>query len=322
MQRLAVEALLERMGEELDLTVATASASSATEIETPAVSMPGLLLAGFESGFDRDRVQVLSRRELDFLDSLDAGAREAALGRLCSKPLPCVIVADGRPAPGELLDLANARSVPVFESGLPADRLVRRLGALLEDALAPTTTIHGTLVDVYGVGLLFTGRSGIGKSECGLDLVEHGHRLVADDVVHVSRTPAGHIVGSGNELLRHYMEIRGVGIIDVRAMFGVRAIRQRKRIEVEVRLVAWSDLDDYERLGIEERRTGILDVEIPQVTLPLVTGKNITVISEVIALNHLLKIRGIHSAREFDEKLKDLAGHGGPEAEIESGDSE
>jgi len=267
-------------------------------------------------------VQLLGDGELAYLDSLEDADRKRALERLCTASVPCVIVAGGREAPPELVELARACGVPVLTCGRPSEGLVRDLTALLDEILAPSATVHGTMVDVYGVGLLFTGKSGIGKSECGLDLVEHGHRLVADDVVHVVRTPQGNLVGSGNELLRHYMEIRGVGVIDVQAMFGIRAIRQRKRVEVQVQLVQWSDLGDYERLGVEEEVSEILGVKIPLVTLPLVTGKNITVISEIIALNHLLKIRGVHPAKEFDSRLRDLVSEKSRARNIIRGDDE
>ena len=318
MERVTVRDFADRF----DLTLATEKVEGTVEIASADISMPGLLLAGFEVGCRLDVVQILSRCDLAYLDSLDDSERGVALDRLCVGSLPCVIVADGLGAPVELVERGNARGIPVFESALPATALARRLVSGLEDFLAPRTTLHGTLVDVYGVGLLFTGKSGIGKSECGLDMVEHGHRLVADDVVHVVRAPRGHILGSGDERLGGYMEIRGVGIIDVCSMFGVRAIRQQKRIEVEVKLVSWSELEDYERLGIEETKTEILGVEISQVTLPLVPGKNITVISEVIALNHLLKLRGIHPARQFDKRLRKLtSGTSGP-SETAQGDTE
>jgi HPr kinase/phosphorylase len=163
--------------------------------------------------------------------------------------------------------------------------------------------VHGTLVDVYGVGLLYTGKSGIGKSEVALDLVERGHRLVADDVIRINRRGADVIMGTGAELLGHHMEIRGVGIIDIEQLFGIRSIRLQKRIEVEVNLALWSETEEYERLGVEEKRTTILGVEIPYVRVPISPGKNITVISEVIAMNHMLKVYGKNSAIEFSEKL-------------------
>jgi HPr kinase/phosphorylase len=180
---------------------------------------------------------------------------------------------------------------------------VHEVTAFLEDTFAPSATVHGSLVDVYGVGLLFTGRSAIGKSETALDLVERGHRLVADDVVTIRRRQQNILIGSGNELLRHCMEIRGIGIIDVQSIFGIRAIRAFKRVEVEVKLSEWNDQEDYERLGLEEQQATILGVQIPLVAIPIFPGKNITVISETIALNYLVKVYGYHPAARFSENL-------------------
>lgn len=304
-EELTVQAFTAEMGERLALSAATRPEVSGGVIRESSVCLPGLLLAGFTEGFRAERVQILGAREVNYVDSMIEDTRTAALARLCSPPVPCVIVADGLEAPSILVEFGNSRGVPVFTTPLTADELARELVSELEELLAPQKVLHGTLVDVHGVGLLFTGKSGIGKSECGLDLVANGHRLVADDAVCVMRTRSDYLIGYGNELLRSYMEIRGVGIIDVQAMFGTRAFRQRKRIEVEVKLAAWSDLSDYERLGFEDETSEILGVEIPAVRLPLVLGKNITVISEVIALNYLLKLEGINAARDFDKRQRD-----------------
>jgi HPr kinase/phosphorylase len=322
MEHVTVRELLERVGEALGLSHAGGGFDGAADVTSAGVSAPGLLLTGFEEGFRADRIQLLDETALAFLNSLGREERVAAFERLCAPSVPCVIVAGGRDVPPELVDVAGRHGIPVLASTLPSDSLIRDLTAYLDDLLAPHTNIHGTLVDVHGVGLLFTGKSGIGKSECGLDLVEHGHRLVADDVVHVVRTRQDHVVGFGDEFFRHYVEIRGVGIVDVQSMFGIRATRQRKRIEVEVRLVTWSDVIDYERVGFEETKTEILGVQVPLVTLPLVPGKNITVISEVIALNHLLKLRGVHSAKELGERLKELTSQGKRVEKIIRGDNE
>ena len=321
-EELTARTLVARLGERLSLALVTGAGVSGGAILDSTISLPGLLLAGFLEGFRAERVQVLSTRELGYLGSLDGDGRQAALERLCGPPVPCIIVADGQPPPRLLLELGEARGVPVITTPMSAELLIRELVSQLEDMLAPHKIIHGTLVDVHGVGLLFTGRSGIGKSECGLDLVASGHRLVADDVVCVMRTRSDNLIGYGTELLRNYMEIRGVGIIDVQAMFGTRAFRQRKRIEVEVKLAAWSDLSDYERLGFEDAKSEILGVEIPAVTLPLVLGKNINVISEVIALNYLLKLRGINPAKDFDRRQREaIAGQARLQRETR-GDSE
>jgi len=304
-EELTVQSLAAGMGERLSLSAVTGPEVPGGVIRESSVCLPGLLLAGFDKGFRAERVQILGAREVNYVNSLTEDARKAAFERLCNPPVPCVIVADGLSPPSLLVELGSSRGVAVFTTPLTSDELARELVSELEDLLAPHKIIHGTLVDVHGVGLLFTGKSGIGKSECGLDLVANGHRLVADDAVCVMRTRADYLIGYGNELLRSYMEIRGVGIIDVQAMFGTRAFRQRKRIEVEVKLAAWSDLSDYERLGFEDETSEILGVEIPAVRLPLVLGKNITVISEVIALNYLLKLEGINAAKDFDKRQRD-----------------
>ncbi len=307
MESLTVHTLVKDYGGEFGLVVVAHGSDSPVGIEGCDISKPGLLLAGYEEGFDSQRIQILGGAEMAFLDALEASGRREALARLMRADVPCVIVSDGREVPQELIELSEETGVPVLCCNTGSTQLSRELATAIDELLALHTTVHGTLVDVYGVGLLFTGDSGIGKSECGLDLVASGHRLVADDVVTASVNPQGYLIGSGSELLRHFMEIRGVGIIDVRSIFGIRAIRRSKRIEVEVKLVHWSDLEDYERLGLDERRTSILGVEIPIVLLPLVPGKNITVIAEVIALNHHLKLHGVHPARDFDRRLRDLA---------------
>ncbi len=208
--------------------------------------------------------------------------------------------------PSELAEEATRRGIPILVSPLKTGDFYRRLQPFLEEHFAPTVTKHGSLVDVYGVGLLFVGRSGIGKSECALDLVERGHRLVADDVVQVTRRGHDILIGRGLERQRHRMEIRGIGIVDVRALFGIRAIRQQKRIEVVVQLVDWNDRAYYDRTGLDAEEIEILGVRLPLLTIPLNPGKNITVISEVIAMNHLLKYAGVDSAQAFERELLEV----------------
>jgi HPr kinase/phosphorylase len=208
-----------------------------------------------------------------------------------------------QPPPPEMMELAANAGVPIIGSRLKTNEFYTRIKPWLEEEFAPTTTLHASLCDVFGVGLLFFGRSGIGKSECVLDLVERGHRLVADDVVMVTRRGAEVLLGRGHELQRHYMEIRGVGLVDVPSVFGIRAVRQQKRIEVVVELVDWDPELIIDRTGLDREGTTILDVTLPKITVPLNPGKNITVIAEVIAMNHLLKYSGIDPAERFNERL-------------------
>jgi HPr kinase/phosphorylase len=220
-----------------------------------------------------------------------------------SFPIPAVFVTKGQRLPAGLREAAAAAGIPLIRTKLKTAEFYRRIKPVLEMEFAPTISLHGSLADVFGVGVFFTGQSGIGKSECVLDLVERGHRLVADDLVITSRRGNDVLIGRGHEMSRHYMEIRGVGLIDIPAIFGVRAVRQQKRIEVVVRLEEWNQDAVAERTGLDMATTTILDVELPQITIFLNPGKNITVIAEVVALNHLLRYSGINSAEVLNEKL-------------------
>jgi HPr kinase/phosphorylase len=261
------------------------------------------VLAGYTGRFATGRVFVLGETEITYLFSLDEAARRGALETLFSFELPCLFVTKGQQVPPELIELATKSGVAVLRTSLKTAELYHRIKPFLEEAFAPTTTMHGSLVDVYGVGLLFMGRSGIGKSECALDLVERGHRLVADDLVIIRRHGHDVLIGRGHEHAQHFMEIRGVGLIDIRALFGIRAVRQQKRIEVVVQLEDWDSTQPYDRTGLEAAEMTVLDVALPRVVVPLNPGKNITVIAEVLAMRHLLKYSGVDSAREFNQRL-------------------
>jgi HPr kinase/phosphorylase len=261
------------------------------------------VLAGFTARFTTSRMYALGETEVAYLKSLDAEARRRSLETFVSPDLPCVFVTKGQVVSRDLLRLAKERGVPILRSRLKTSEFYRRVTPYLAEVFAPSTTVHASLADVYGVGLLFLGRSGIGKSECVLDLVERGHRLVADDVVHVTQRGADLLMGRAHEVAHRYMEIRGVGLIDVMTLFGVRAVRQQKRIEVVVELADWDSDRDVERTGLDARTTTILGVDLPLAVIPLNPGKNITVICEVIAMNHLLRYSGIDPAQAFNERL-------------------
>ena len=305
MDNIEVEKLYKDRKDFLELTLLTSEDGLKKKILNNEIHRPGLALSGYTDRFAYERTQVIGETELSFLQSLDLTKRKELLEKVFRFDIPCIIISKNIYPPSDLLEIADRTKTPVFQSRLSTTELTNRLSLYLDNIFAPHTTMHGTLVDVYGVGLFYTGKSGIGKSECALDLVERGHRLVADDVVQIIRKTPEVIVGSGSELLGHHMEIRGVGIIDLERLFGIRAVRIQKRIEVEVRLVFWRDDLEYERLGIENKFTRILGVEIPVVTIPVSPGKNITVISEVIAMNHMLKIYGQDPAKEFSKKLSE-----------------
>lgn len=298
MESLSVSRLFEEQREDLQLEILTESLASCREITVSDIHRPGMALMGFVDNFLPERIQILAQTEMTYLATLGERAAREAIDRLFQFTMPCIIIAKGLEAPAHLLERANTQQVPVLRTPLSTTPFIHSLTAYLDHQFAMRTTVHGSLVDVYGCGLLFTGRSGIGKSETALDLVERGHRLVADDVVTITRVHGDVLIGSGNQLLRHHMEIRGVGVIDVQAIFGVRSIRVQKRLEVEVNLREWSADEDVDRTGLDDRKTKILDLEIPRVEIPIVPGKNVTVIAEVVALNYLVKVYGGYSPAE------------------------
>jgi HPr kinase/phosphorylase len=294
---------LTRRGDPLQLEALTGELGLDRQMPEAEVAGPGLALAGYTGRFAPNRLHVLGETEITYLNSLTTEQRRQSLTNFFGFDLPCIFVTKGQEVPTELLEFARVKGVPVLRSKLKTSEFYRRIKPIVEEAFAPRTTLHGSLADVYGVGLLFVGRSGIGKSECVLDLVERGHRLVADDVVQVTRRGNDVLIGRGHELAAHHMEIRGIGLIDIPALFGVRAVRQQKRIEVVVQLEDWETAKDSDRSGLSREETTILDVSVPRVVVPLNPGKNITVISEVVAMMHLLRYSGVDVAAAFNARL-------------------
>ena len=301
---MTVEDLLRVKKDPLVLELLTDERGLSRVIHNPDISSPGLVLTGYTERFPSDRMQVLGETEISFLESLDLERRRSAVEAFLAFDMPVVFITKGQDAPEPLVEVANNVGIPVVRTGLKTAEFYTRIKPFLEERFAPSTTLHGSLADVYGVGLLFMGASGVGKSEAVLDLVERGHRLVADDLVLASRRGNEVLIGRGHELQRHHMEIRGVGIVDIRKLFGIRAIRLQKRIEVVVRLEVWDQDAVYERTGLDGRTIDILGVDLPLVTVPLVPGKNITVVCEVVAMNHLLKYAGVNTAELFNRRLQ------------------
>jgi HPr kinase/phosphorylase len=282
------------------------------------IQKPGLALAGYTAMIKPGRVQVLGRTEIEYLWSLGPEERAAAAETLLSHRPPAVVVTRGQDVPDQLLDAADRHNVPLLVTGLRSSLFVEALHRQLANRLARVRSIHGVLVDVFGEGVLIIGKAGIGKSECALELVMRGHRLVADDVVDVSKTPPSTIIGSGNELIRHNMEIRGLGIIDIKDLFGVAAIRERKRVDLVVSLEEWTSGEAYDRLGVKSETHDILGVSIPKVVIPVRPGRSLATIIEVAARNQLLKAMGHHSAIEFQKRLDGTLEHvrpGGDDSE-------
>lgn len=300
---LSLERFFQNHAKTLDLSPLTPITDRV--ITEPDLHRPGLALAGFTEVFSHHRVQLVGNTEWCFLDALGSEGRRTAMGKIANLVSPLWIFTHGNQPHPEILEAVQAQGAVVARSPLPTLELAQRLTDALQEHFAPFATIHASLVDVFGIGLLYVGRSGVGKSEAVLDLVERGHRLVADDVVYLTRRGSD-VIGTGNELLGQHMEIRGVGIIDVASLFGIRAIRQSKRIEMVVELRLWEQGEAYERTGLNTYTCNIMGVDVPRTVIPLSPGKNITVIGEVIAMNTLLKLNGKDPAQAFNDRLIQL----------------
>lgn len=272
------------------------------EIETSMIQKPGLLLTGFLEGFHPDRVQVLGAAEIGYLKSLKGEDLKKTL-KIFKPTVPAIAVTRGLEAPRGLSCFADRENIPLLSTPLTSSVFIERAIRFLEEKLAPSILVHGVLVDVMGVGILIKGRSGIGKSECALELLSRGYRLVADDAVIVKRIYPSTLFGMASDRIPYHLEVRGVGIVDIKELFGITAIREKKQIDLAVELINWDPKDDYERLGFEEKTTGILGVELPYLKVPVSPGRSIAAIVEVAARNQLLKIMGYNKTREMIESL-------------------
>jgi HPr kinase/phosphorylase len=300
---ITVKYFYDAMKEKTHIELLTKTASLEKKITEQNLHRPGLALAGFVELFSYNRVQIVGNTEVKYLNKLSEEKRKASLEKILKFKIPCVIFTNDNKPSVDILKLAEEHNIPIFISSLTTTKLTYLVSDFLDDQFAPSLTLHGSFTDVYGVGMLFIGNSGIGKSEVALDLVERGHRLVADDVVVLTKKGENIIMGAGTELIKHFMEIRGIGIIDVRSMFGIRAIRFQKRLEVVIELEIWNDENEYTRTGLDTKTVNLMDVEIQYIKIPILPGKNITVISEVIALNYLLKHYGYDAADILTKKL-------------------
>lgn len=268
------------------------------------IHRPQLALAGYVELFTYHRVQLFGNTEIYYLKSLTLEDRIRSFANIARFPIPCIIISNDHSLDSELMDIATRNGIPVFSTPCETTKVLYYLSEFLATQFSPRAVLHGSFMDVYGVGIMFTGKSGIGKSEVALDLVERGHRLVADDVVKLIKKGEDVLIGMGTSLVNHFMEIRGLGIIDVRQMFGVRAIRFQKRLEIIVELEEWNPENEYNRTGLDRQTVSLLDTSVTFIKLPILPGKNITVIAEVIALNYLLHLYGYDAATEFSDKLQ------------------
>jgi HPr kinase/phosphorylase len=296
-----LETRLESVG--LPLELLAGSRGLGRRITNPYIQKTGLALAGFHEFLQPGRVLIYGESEVRYLETLTADARRAALAQSFSTEVPCVLITGGLDAPADLLVEAERAGVPLLTTQVGTATAIGKLTALLEDRLAIRELIHGVLLDILGLGVLIVGESGIGKSECALDLVVRGHRLVADDTVEVRRRAASVIIGSCPELTRHHMEVRGLGLINLRDLFGVASTRSSKRVELVVQLERWDPHHEYDRLGIDDTFYELLGLRVPLIRMPVAPGRNLAILVEVAARNQLLKTRGINAARDLVARL-------------------
>ncbi|MCK5740270.1 HPr(Ser) kinase/phosphatase [bacterium] len=299
---LTVQELFEEKKADFQLDLANKKGNLNNIITEPDLHRPGLALSGFTAVFTHQRIQIIGNSEIEYMRTQSKALRRSSVTAVLEFSIPCIIISNDNTPPPMLCEVADEKQIPVFTTPMTTTKLFQVLGDYLELRFAPRTVMHGSLVSVHGIGLLFTGRSGIGKSEIALDLVERGHQLVADDVVNVVQRN-NIIIGSPSEIARDHLEVRGLGIINVRNIFGIKSLRQQKRIQARVNLRDWNEKFNVDRIGIDEATTQILGVELPLIELPINPGKNITVLAEVIALNTHLKLQGRDAAHEFQNKL-------------------
>jgi HPr kinase/phosphorylase len=315
---LSVQELEQNREHHLELTLMAGRKGLKKKITHSQVQKMGLALTGFVQFINPERLQVIGNTEMAYFKTLTPEMQEKVIHQICSMPLSCLVITRGLEIPELLLRDANEEEIPLFRTNLRSFDFIERVTKFLEEKLASTSSVHGVLMDVYGVGVLILGKSGIGKSECALDLILRGHRLVADDMVHIQKRSPSSVIGSGFEVIQHHMEIRGLGIINIRSLFGVEAIREKKKIELVLELMEWDTHREYDRLGFEEEKFSILGVELPMLRIPVTPARNLTTIIEVAVRNHLLKGMGYDSALEFEKKLlRKMEERGGDTFEIE-----
>lgn len=301
-QILTVRSLLSE-GSGLRLVLLAGESGLSRRVAVHRIQKPGLALAGYVRQLHPERVQVLGFTEISYLSTLGSDALKTAVENFVALKPACIVITKGLDVPRELLDAGNRGGVPVLRTSLTSSVAIDMLQKYLELELAPTASLHGVLLDVLGVGVLLLGKSGIGKSEAALELIMRGHRLVADDLVEVRRSSGNILIGWASELIKHHMEVRGLGIINIKDMFGVAAVRDEKRIEMVLELIRWDESDTHDRLGLDDMVYPILEVPCPLLRIPVSPGRNVSSLIEVAARNRLLQVRGHHSAREFQERL-------------------
>ena len=317
-----VRSLLRSRSDALDLSIELLAGSRGLDrlITNPHPQKTGLALAGFQEYLRPGRVLVFGESEIRYLENLDTTSRTDRIRQALALDFPCILITGGFQPPVEMTVETEHAGVPLLKTAVITPTAIAKLTSLLEDSLAERTVLHGVLMDILGLGVLIVGDSGIGKSECALDLIVRGHRLVADDTVEIRRRSETILIGTCPELTRHHMELRGLGLINVKDLFGIASTRSSKRVELVVHLERWDSSREYERLGLDDDYYEILGLRIPLVRMPVAPGRNIAILVEVAARNQLLRSRGHHAARTLAERLEQRLRAGGAEPVDEADD--
>ena len=302
-----VSELLSDKASHLNLQLVAGNEGLNKQINFPKIQKPGLALTGFTDYVRPGRVQILGESELAFLKQLDAGRREEVIRQLCSKDISCFIITRGQTPPEEIVRESKAHQIPLMLTQNVTSVCIEKITSFLTEMMAPRTYLHGDLLDVFGLGVLLIGESSIGKSECALDLIVRGHRLVSDDIVIIKKTTDTILIGTAPDLIRYHMELRGLGVINIRDLFGISAISLTQKIEMVVSLERWKSDVEYDRLGLDESRYEILGLELPLIRMPVAPGRNIAILIEVASRNYLLRTQGFHASRQLVEKVDELA---------------
>jgi len=302
-----VSELLSEKAAPLTLQLVAGKEGLGKKINFPKIQKPGLALTGFIEYVRPGRVQILGESELAFLRQFDQSRREEVLRQLCSVDIACFIITRGQEPPPEIIQEAERHQIPLMVTPFVTSVCIERITAFLTDMLAPRTYMHGDLLDIFGLGVLLIGESSIGKSECALDLIVRGHRLISDDIVIIKRVTDTIMIGTAPDLIRYHMELRGLGVINIKDLFGISAISLSQKVELVVSLERWKPDVEYDRLGLEESRYEVLGVDLPLIRMPVAPGRNIAILIEVASRNYLLRAQGYNASKQLAQKINEIA---------------